>query len=86
MVEEAGNAKDLALIALGWMRGVLDDWDEPTMLYFQAEAKDSTNLIVGLQNLCIALLDHQRQTTGADAITTLNDVAVKINLMPDYSD
>jgi hypothetical protein len=83
MAENAGDAKDLALIALGWMRGVLDDYDDSTMEFFQLEAKDSTNLITGLTNLCVALLDHHRQETGRDEIQTLNDVAVMLNLMPD---
>lgn len=83
-MEEVGGPADLALIGLGWVRGALNDYDDETMDYFLDEAKDVGNMIAALTNLSLALLDHHRQVTGVDAVTTLNEVSVKLNLMPNY--
>ncbi len=78
-IQDVGNGIDVALIALGWMRGVINGYDDDTMAFFLDEAKEPANMIAGLTNLCTHLLYKRQNEAGQTPKQTLDEASLEIN-------
>lgn len=78
--EHFEDALGATMKAIGYMRGVLDDynWDKIEPLFDDNEDY-AENLIPGLSNIILTLLDDISQTTGRTQEEVLDSLTLRIN-------